>query len=308
MGPTFLEEDVLIWAIAMFILGSVMFVFAAFLNALNLHRNVTFANWAVATCGIYELGGILFVMGSVCFMPNQGCGQGMEALGAWCFITGSLCYILGGLIELAKVVALLYLVQQQEEAVKRIERAALGWLNKRKATTTAVSANRRVSAPSTLQMFAPRSSHSFHVSRASDADVPLVKRRSASWIESVSAGGNELALSVQKPLEVRQRTRTRSEGDVFTPHRTISGDLVAGEKSGRSMSERSTLFHQQKVRSDRFRVDSNFSDSYALLSARKKSPELWSTFVLAVQSQHTQASPRRPGGSKNLFNSKSSRF
>ena len=40
--------------------------FATFLNALSLNSSGrTFAHWAVATCGIYELGGILFVMGSV---------------------------------------------------------------------------------------------------------------------------------------------------------------------------------------------------------------------------------------------------
>merc|ERR1712194_173013 len=77
-----------------------------------------------------------FVMGSVCFMPNQGCGKGMLLFGAWCFITGSLCYIVGATIEAVKVVALLFLRQRQEEAVKRIERAAFGWLNKRRSTVT----------------------------------------------------------------------------------------------------------------------------------------------------------------------------
>ena len=75
--------------------------FATFLNALSLNSSGrTFAHWAVATCGIYELGGILFVMGSVCFMPNQGCKEGMEILGAWCFIVGAACYMLGDFIEL----------------------------------------------------------------------------------------------------------------------------------------------------------------------------------------------------------------
>ena len=56
--------------------------FATFLNALSLNASgKTFIHWAVATCGIYELGGILFVMGSVCFMPNQGAALGSE--NAW---------------------------------------------------------------------------------------------------------------------------------------------------------------------------------------------------------------------------------
>ncbi|CAK9016991.1 unnamed protein product [Durusdinium trenchii] len=76
------DEDVLFMAIWMFIIGSIVFVFATFLNALSLNASgKTFIHWAVATCGIYELGGILFVMGSVCFMPNQGAALGSE--NAW---------------------------------------------------------------------------------------------------------------------------------------------------------------------------------------------------------------------------------
>ena len=101
------EEDVLFAAIWMFIIGSIIFVFATFLNALTLNASGrTFIHWAVATCGIYELGGILFVMGSVCFMPNQGCKEGMEILGAWCFILGAACYVLGDFIDFMKTSAL----------------------------------------------------------------------------------------------------------------------------------------------------------------------------------------------------------
>jgi len=127
------DEDVLYAAIWMFIIGSIIFVFATFLNALSLNSSGrTFAHWAVATCGIYELGGILFVMGSVCFMPNQGCKEGMEILGAWCFIVGAACYMLGDFIELMKTCALIFLRLKQEEAARQIERAMLCYLFRRR--------------------------------------------------------------------------------------------------------------------------------------------------------------------------------
>ena len=146
------EEDVLFAAIWMFIIGSIIFVFATFLNALTLNASGrTFIHWAVATCGIYELGGILFVMGSVCFMPNQargiakaavrlrlfpapcqGCKEGMEILGAWCFILGAACYVLGDFIDFMKTSALIFLRLRQEEAAHRIERAMLAFLFRRR--------------------------------------------------------------------------------------------------------------------------------------------------------------------------------
>ena len=140
------DEDVLFAAIWMFIIGSIIFVFATFLNALSLNSSGrTFMHWAVATCGIYELGGILFVMGSVCFMPNQGCKEGMEILGAWCFIVGAGCYMLGDFIEFMKTCALIFLRLKQEEAAQRIERAMLSYLFRRRLAAVGRLRRRRSS-------------------------------------------------------------------------------------------------------------------------------------------------------------------
>lgn len=118
------KHAVLGWAITLFIIGSALFVLAAFLNALSLAtKQLTFTKWAVVTCTVYELGGILFVIGSVCFMPNQHCGEFMEVLGAWNFILGSFCYCLGGFVEFMKTVALLFLKKEEEEAAEIISRA-----------------------------------------------------------------------------------------------------------------------------------------------------------------------------------------
>eukprot|EP00928_Gymnodinium_smaydae_P013122 TRINITY_DN14784_c0_g3_i1.p1 TRINITY_DN14784_c0_g3~~TRINITY_DN14784_c0_g3_i1.p1 ORF type:complete len:457 (+),score=65.00 TRINITY_DN14784_c0_g3_i1:90-1373(+) len=115
--------DVLMWAIWLFIVGSVMFVFAAFCNALSLSQTqLTFTKWAIATCSTYEFGGICFTIGSVAFMPNQGCGEDMERLGAWCFVAGSLCYLGGALVDLLKAIALARLALHEREAALAVSR------------------------------------------------------------------------------------------------------------------------------------------------------------------------------------------
>lgn len=112
------KMEVFVWATEMFIGGSAVFAFAAFVNAMSLHQtHPTFTGWAMATCSSYELGGILFVMGSVCFLPNMGCEDNMLALGAWCFIVGSLMYVLGAVIGLLRTWALFRLEQDAGDEV-----------------------------------------------------------------------------------------------------------------------------------------------------------------------------------------------
>uniref|UniRef100_A0A7S4RDQ7 YrhK domain-containing protein n=1 Tax=Alexandrium monilatum TaxID=311494 RepID=A0A7S4RDQ7_9DINO len=173
--PTVEEADVLNMAIAMFIGGSAVFCFAAFLNALSLTaHHTTFGSWAVAVCGIYECGGILFVVGSVCFTPNQGCGKGMEEMGAWSFILGSSFYVFGGVLEVVKTVALLFLQKQQEAAAKKISKAYASMLVRRRVTSTvdaAVSSHRR--------------------SQAQAQSAPLVQRRAGLDASSASNPSQE---------------------------------------------------------------------------------------------------------------------
>eukprot|EP00927_Polykrikos_kofoidii_P012375 TRINITY_DN15330_c0_g1_i1.p1 TRINITY_DN15330_c0_g1~~TRINITY_DN15330_c0_g1_i1.p1 ORF type:complete len:651 (-),score=98.45 TRINITY_DN15330_c0_g1_i1:27-1931(-) len=126
------EEDVLVMAGTMFIIGSMASALAAFTNALYVTAaNQTFTPWAVAACGMYEFGAILFLLGSVCLLPGQGCGRSMQKLGAWSFIVSSLCQVIAGVIQLARTVALLFLRQEQERASEVIGRAARSWFNRR---------------------------------------------------------------------------------------------------------------------------------------------------------------------------------
>eukprot|EP00928_Gymnodinium_smaydae_P088786 TRINITY_DN72832_c0_g1_i1.p1 TRINITY_DN72832_c0_g1~~TRINITY_DN72832_c0_g1_i1.p1 ORF type:complete len:293 (-),score=49.72 TRINITY_DN72832_c0_g1_i1:62-940(-) len=87
----------------LFIAGSVMFALAAFVNGLNLRQcGDVRSQMLTAITSLYMVGSLLFVMGSVAFIPDFGCNENMEWLGAWCFITGSAMFELGGLISLSR--------------------------------------------------------------------------------------------------------------------------------------------------------------------------------------------------------------
>lgn len=85
----------------LFIVGSVMFAFAAFLNALNQRE---FDAWTSrllsAITSLYLGGSLLFSMGSVAFLPNLGCGRQMLQIGAWMFIIGSFLFLIGACLSL----------------------------------------------------------------------------------------------------------------------------------------------------------------------------------------------------------------
>lgn len=89
----------------LFIIGSCMFAFAAYANALNMRQlHDIRSQMLTATTTAYMFGSMLFVMGSVAFLPDLGCNQTMESFGGWCFIGGSLQFELGGWISLARTV------------------------------------------------------------------------------------------------------------------------------------------------------------------------------------------------------------
>jgi hypothetical protein len=85
----------------LFMIGSAMFAFAAYCNALSQTR---FDEWTsrmlTGITSLYMAGSILFVMGSVAFLPHLGCSEQMVLIGAWMFIVGSAFYLLGGVLSL----------------------------------------------------------------------------------------------------------------------------------------------------------------------------------------------------------------
>lgn len=87
----------------LFIVGSVLFAAAAFVNGLSQTSFHTVqSRMLTATTSLYMAGSLLFVMGSVAFLPELGCGDKMLSLGAWCYIVGSTAYLTGSVISLLR--------------------------------------------------------------------------------------------------------------------------------------------------------------------------------------------------------------
>jgi uncharacterized membrane protein YdcZ (DUF606 family) len=85
----------------MFIVGSVFFAMAAFINALSQRTADDLASRLLTLCTtMYMLGSILFVVGSVLFLPNVGCGMLMVKIGAWSFIVASGLFFVGSVLSL----------------------------------------------------------------------------------------------------------------------------------------------------------------------------------------------------------------
>jgi hypothetical protein len=87
----------------LFIMGSLLFAMAAYVNGLSQTKfDTPVRKMFVATTTCYMVGALLFVMGSVAFLPELGCGQRMEEFGAILFVIGSLTYMIGGVISLIR--------------------------------------------------------------------------------------------------------------------------------------------------------------------------------------------------------------
>lgn len=85
----------------LFILGSAIFGFATFTNALN-HRNyegtLREKQLMTAITTVSMAADMLFIGGSVAFLPDMGCGHGMIRFGAWMFIIGSSFFVLASFL------------------------------------------------------------------------------------------------------------------------------------------------------------------------------------------------------------------
>lgn len=87
----------------LFIIGSFFFAMAAYVNGLrqsNFDTPVQKMLTASTTC--FMIGALLFVMGSVAWLPELGCGQRMEEFGAVMYVIGSLMYVIGSVISVIR--------------------------------------------------------------------------------------------------------------------------------------------------------------------------------------------------------------
>lgn len=102
----------------LFIIGSLMFAAAAFINALNqrkLYEDIS--KLLTAITSLYMAGSLLFVIGSVAFLPDLGCNTQMLTIGAWCFIVGSVFYLIGSLLSFGRTVMVLGAEQEEKRGL-----------------------------------------------------------------------------------------------------------------------------------------------------------------------------------------------
>lgn len=88
----------------LFIIGSLFFAMAAYVNGLSqrdFDTPIQKMRAAAQTC--YMAGAILFVMGSVAFLPELGCGDRMEEFGAIMYVIGSVFYLIGSVISIIRL-------------------------------------------------------------------------------------------------------------------------------------------------------------------------------------------------------------
>lgn len=94
-------------AAKLFMVGSFLFAFAAFCNMLSIYyAPPVFPGVALTITTMYEFGGMLFVGGTMGFIPGLGCNEQMQALGCCGYLVGSLCYCVGSALSLAVRVGL----------------------------------------------------------------------------------------------------------------------------------------------------------------------------------------------------------
>lgn len=101
----------------LFMVGSCLFAFAAFTNAL---RQQQFNKWTsrmfTAATTMYMAGALQYIMGSMCFLPQIVASDEVAAMGAWLFIGGSSCFIVGSVLSLWRT-AVLYRGDAEESNV-----------------------------------------------------------------------------------------------------------------------------------------------------------------------------------------------
>lgn len=88
----------------LFIIGSLFFAMASYVNGLSqTDFSTPIKKMMTASTTCYMVGALLFVMGSVAWLPELGCGDRMEEFGAIMYVFGSLLYVIGSVISIIRL-------------------------------------------------------------------------------------------------------------------------------------------------------------------------------------------------------------
>jgi len=122
------HTDWLGFADMLFLTGSFMFTFAAYLNALKIeasHTHHVLRRYAVAVATCYEFGGFCFIAGTMGFIPSRwsGCNSNMERIGTVLFIAGSALYLTGSFISFSRTIVKFAIEDDHAGKVKMVQDA-----------------------------------------------------------------------------------------------------------------------------------------------------------------------------------------
>jgi len=117
----------LAFADVLFMVGSLEFAFAAYVNALSIwevHYNRSLRKYALATATCFEFGGFCFIAGTMGFVPHKyvGCNACMEQLGCGFFLVGSILYFVGSTLSLCRCIVVHATIHEHGEKVRRIQK------------------------------------------------------------------------------------------------------------------------------------------------------------------------------------------
>jgi len=98
----------------LFMVGSVLFAFAAFVNGLSQRSFDSTAN-RLLTCitSLYLGGSVLFVMGSGAMLPEMNCGDEMTHVGAILYVIGSVLFLFASFVSMYRTRHVIWSPQTQ---------------------------------------------------------------------------------------------------------------------------------------------------------------------------------------------------
>eukprot|EP00913_Durusdinium_trenchii_P003277 g3032.t1 len=219
-------------------------------------------------------------MGSVCFMPNQGCKEGMEILGAWCFIVGAACYMLGDFIEFMKTCALIFVRLKQEEAARCIERAMLCHLFRK-----------RLDSVGKLKPFQRRVLHGRRASSplpAPHAHSAPSRPRRESLKEVGMVRAFTAALGQQPIIQALQLSLGFDTGSRDIPNLECVGEMERRSRSHKELLPHPSPYSQPSVPSE---AHGNYiySDQFDATVRAQQASELWRGFPKNDQTEFNEA-------------------
>lgn len=110
------SDEFVSWGAMNYMFGSLSFAVASFVNALELnsHGERGTTNIPIISCANYEVGGLLFIAGSVASLDpiTKSCSMWLFEFGYLCYFLGSCAYIVGDILNFSLLVRIRFCSQK----------------------------------------------------------------------------------------------------------------------------------------------------------------------------------------------------